>query len=274
MATGNDDSDPIRRICPNAEPGVLNPTPCTLWPTTTRCTHEAQGDACTQGLVVSLSQFDPNQADITTSIAFRVNHDGSAQTLGFSGREGSRRFGNAAANINTNAPSDFNVRGDAYLLARRLYTNFSDQVVGFGRSPARTADDIAQETAEEALYDWMTNPDTGGRFNVDPLLTAHGFLPCMPTRGAEPSGTSNLCSKQVPPPAAEVTPKQCIPQGVNGNGSDLCCDGSASVASTPCPNLPCAVANAACWGSGAGNCCGGTGDSVCTDQGDGNFGCN
>jgi hypothetical protein len=273
MAAGNDDSDPIRRVCPSVD-STLNPTPCTLYPTTTRCTHEAQGDACTQGLVVSLSQLDPGQADITTSIAYRVSHDQSAQTLGFSGREGSRRFGNAAASINTISPSDFSVRGDKYLLSRRLYVNWSDQVVGFGRAGGLTADDTAQETAEENLFSWITDPDVGGRFVVDPLLVAHGFLPCV-GNGGEPSGGGNLCSKQIPPPPAETTPKQCIPAGVNGNGTDWCCSTAAtSTSGVACPALPCAVANAACYGAGAGNCCGAAGDTVCADQGDGTFACN
>lgn len=273
MATGNDDSDPIRRVCPNSD-STLNPTPCTLYPATTRCTHELQGDACTQGLVVSLSQSDPGQADITTSIAYRVSHDQSAQTLGFGGREASRRFGNSAASINTISPSDPGVRGDVYLLSRRLYVNFSDQVVGFGRTPARTADDIAQETAEEALYSWITDPDVGGRGLVDPILVAHGFLPCI-GNGGVPSGSNNLCSKQIPPPAAETTPKQCIPPGVNGNGTDICCADPTvlSTSGTPCAAFPCAAANAACLGTGQGNCCN-AGTTGCTDQGDGTSACN
>jgi hypothetical protein len=270
MASGNDDNDPIRRSCP-ASDSTLAPTPCTLWPSRTRCTREVEGDACTQGLVVSLSQNDPGQLDITTSIAYRVSHDGTSQTLGFGGREASRRFGNAAASINTNSPSDFNVRGDAYILARRLFVNWSDRIVGY---PTPSAAQTQQELDEEALYEWMTNSDSGGRYNVDPILTSHGFLPCMPTRGAEPSGGSNLCSKQVPPPVAMELPKQCIPQGVNGNGTDLCCAGATSVSGTPCPDLPCAPANSACYGAGQGNCCGGAGATACTDQGTGNFVCN
>jgi hypothetical protein len=265
----NDDVDPIRRDCIAAD-STHAQTPCTLYPATTVCT--AGTPNCTQGLVVSLSQADPGMPDITTSIARRIRLDPNNATVGFAGREGARQTGNAAPNLNTFSPNNFNVRAAIYLASRRLFVNFSDIPVGTGRAGGRTADDIAQDTQESALFTWMTDPVVGGRFNVDPILIAHGFLPCTDDF-SDPSGPNNLCSSALPPPVAEVTPKQCIPPGVTGNAADICCStGTLSPASPgTCPAYACNAANFACAGSGQGNCCAGL---TCTDQGDGNFACN
>jgi hypothetical protein len=265
----NDDSDPIRRKCIGAGSSYAQ-TPCTLYPATTPCTAGQAG--CTQGLVVALSQSDPSMPDITTSIARRVRLDNNNSTVGFAGREAARQTGNTNPTLSGIGSSDYNTRTNNYLLSRRLFINWSDKLVGTGRL---NADDIAQEAQEEALFDWMTNTDAGnGRFNVDPILVAHGFLPCTDDF-TDPQGSGNLCSVQVPPPPAETTPKQCIPAGALGNGSDICC-ADPTIASTnnvACPAFPCAKLNSACTGSGRGNCC--VADATtCTDQGDGNFACN
>jgi hypothetical protein len=273
----NDDADPIRRYCQagsDTDPNYRR-TPCTLnWPTGGDCSLTPTVAGCTQGLTVALSQNDPGQDDITLSIAQRIRRDTANQTLGFAGRTGASPYtpgiNNVAININGISPNNFNIRSSAYLAARRLFVNYGDRVVGYGRTPARTADDIAQETAEEALYTWMTDPVSGGRFNVDPILVANGFLPCTDDF-SDPVGSGNLCSKTLPPPAAESTPPQCIPDGKSGNGTNVCCgDGVVATSSQTCPLTPyCAASTAACYGSGKGNCCSGT----CNDQGTGNGTC-
>jgi len=265
----NDDADPIRRSCV-PQSSTHAKTSCTLWPAATQCTA---GDAnCTQGLVVALSQNDPNLPDITTSIARRIRLDSNNQTLGFAGREASRQTGNASTNINGISPSNFAIRTRAYIASRRLFVNWSDIPVGTGRSGGQTADDIANDTAQLNLYTWITDPVLGGRFNVDPILIAHGFLPCTDDY-SDPSGPNNLCSNQLPPPAAESTPPSCIPAGLPGNATNWCCSTAAvsPAAPTVCPAYACNTANAACSGSGQGTCCTGL---TCTDQGTGNFACN
>jgi hypothetical protein len=269
----NDDADPIRRYCQagsDTDP-TYKKTPCTLnWPTGGDCSNTPNAAGCTQGLTVALSQNDPGQGDITLSIAQRVRKDNNNQTMGFAGRAGAAPYtagiNNAAINVNGISPNDFNIRTSAYLSARRLYVNYSDQVVGLGRAGGRTADDIANETAQENLFGWMTNPDVGGgRSNVDPILSAVGFLPCTDDF-SDPNGSGNLCSSALPPPDAESTPPQCIPDGQSGNGTNVCC-GDGAVTTGTCPVTSyCAASTAACYGSGKGNCCAGT----CNDQGTGN----
>ena len=215
----NDDADPIRRECAPATATAAK-TACTLWPSPVQCTAGDPG--CTQGLVVALSENDPGLGDITISIARRVRLDPNNQTVGFAGREAAFQVGNAAPNLNTISPSadnpqeplvnispnNFNVRASAYIASRRLFVNKSDLPVGNNRPGGRTADDIAADEAELNLYAWMTDPILGGRFNVDPILIAHGFLPCTDDY-SDPIGAGNLCSSQLPPPPAESTPNNC-----------------------------------------------------------------
>jgi hypothetical protein len=260
----NDDVDPVRRPCVKAS-GSYAQTPCTIYPTGVACSDPTT-PGCTQGLLVALSQNDPGMPDITTSIARRVRLDTQNQTVGFAGREAARQSGNATPTVNTISPNDTNVRSSAFLTARRLFVNWGDTALA----------DAGNEAAQEALYDWMTNKVTGGRVNVDPILVSHGFLPCTPD-SSDPSGPSNLCSKKLPPPAAETTPGQCIPSGKPGDGgTSICCStGLASPASSVnCPAPVCQAVNTACVPTGSAvtdNCCAGL---TCTDQGDGNFACN
>lgn len=268
----NDDSDPVRRRCVVAD-ATHAQTVCTRYPLTTQCTT---GSDCTQGLTVALSQNDPGAADITTSIAQRTRLDtaGSNVVVGFAGRAGAKQGNNTAPTLNTISANDFNVRANAYILSRRLFLNWGNRAIGTGKPTGPTADDIAREAEEKALFDFVTNPDFGGRIVLDPVMTNRGFLPCTED-SSDPSGPGNLCSLQIPPPAAETTSKQCIPAGVNGNGADICCANPAVASTTgvPCGSFPCAVLNAACTGAGVGNCCVADG-TTCTNQGTGNFACN
>ena len=271
----NDDADPIRRYCQagsDTDP-TYRKTPCTMnWPTGGECSSTPNAAGCTQGLTVAISQNDPGANDITLSIAQRVRKDSNNQTLGFGGRAAAAPYtvgiNNSAINMAGISPNDFNSRASAYLMARRLFVNFSDIPVGTGRAGGRTADDIANDTAQLNLFNWMTNADVGGgRGNVDPILSEVGFLPCTDDF-TDPVGSGNLCSKEIPPPVAESTPAQCIPNGQSGNGTNVCCgDGAVATSSQTCPITPyCAASGAACYGSGTGNCCAGT----CVDQGTGN----
>jgi hypothetical protein len=272
----NDDYDPIRRDCIGADSSHAQ-TPCTLYPATTACTATTPPTpGCTQGLVVPLSQNDPGMPDITTSIARRVRLDSSNATIGFAGREASRQTGNAAPSLNGISPNNLNVRSSAYLASRRLFVNWSDQPIGTGRTGGPNADDQAREAEELKLFTWMTDPGLGGRSNLDPILVTHGFLPCTDNY-SDPSGPTNLCSSVLPPPVAETTPGQCIPDGLTGDGKAACCSqpnptsSTVSTAGVACGPSACRPVNYACAGSGQGNCCTGL---ACTDLGDGSFACN
>ena len=266
----NADGDPIRRTCVSEATGTYTKTACTLYPAATPCTA---GDAgCTQGLVVALSEKDPVMPDLDTSIARRVRLDSYNQTLGFTGRAASRQTGNAAPNINGISPNNFNVRTSAYFAARRLFLNLSDIPIGTSRAGGRTTDDIANDQAQLDLYAWMTDPVLGGRFNLDPLLVANGFIPCTDDY-SDPAGPGNLCSSQIPPPSGD-DPRVCIAAGgVGDNGASLCCPSGQPSPASPgvCPGPSCSPMNDWCTGSGQGTCCAGL---TCTDQGTGYSACN
>jgi hypothetical protein len=294
----NYDSDPIRRSC--VAPGVaLAQTNCTFFPSKNPCTAGQTG--CSQGLLISLSQPDPNMTDVTMSIANRVASAGFNDVIGFAGRAalnranvapaGSATFGVAGAtsslcgsvaspsiegvvdghSAGSVSPNQFNIRANAYPLSYRIFVNWGDRAIGTGKTGGPTADDLDREAEETALYTWLTDPIEGGRFNLDPMLAANGFVPCTDDY-SDPMGPGNLCSSQLPPPASESLPNQCIAPGDMGNGTDWCCATAApSTAGQPCPDLACMAANYACVGSGQGNCCAGL---TCTDQGDSNYACN
>ena len=265
----NDDSDPVRRACIPAD-ATHAKTVCTKWPSTEQCQNTPTVAGCTQGFVVALSERDPDPTtpDMTTSIAGRVLGDGSYRTVGFAGREASRVKGNTAPMFNWISPSDYSVRNGKYFLARRLFVNWADTNTDAASGGA------AQRTAETSLYNWMTDPNGDplpGRFNVDPIMVNHGFLPCT-TDSTDPTDTDNLCNSEWPIPAAQVTSKQCIPPGINGNGSDACCStGATSVASTPCPAYTCSGITSGC--SSTAECCSSTPGMTCQDLGTGHNAC-
>lgn len=116
----NQDHDPIRRPCDVSSP-TRTRTTCTNLATGTLC--DSADPSCTQGLIVALSIGDPGFADVTLTIGNRVRSDPTGQTFGYAGREAARIAGGGAQAvfINTNPPSDTLVRGDNYMLARRLF---------------------------------------------------------------------------------------------------------------------------------------------------------
>jgi len=282
----NDDADPIRHSCVPADTSHAK-TRCTLYPSTATCTAGSSPN-CTQGLVVALSEKDPNMPDVTTSIGVRVQTDGNNATLGLANRAASRLQNTQSINLNSISPSDFSVRASMYFLARRLFVNWSDLPIGFDRAGGRNADDIAHDAQETALFTWMTdNVWGGGRGEVDQILKAHGFLPCTDDF-SDPSGPGNLCSSQLPPPPGDFAESNgCVPAGVAiGSGYFACfapegpCTAvydrcSSTPSSLPpgtiCPAYACSARNFACVGSGQGTCCAGM---TCTDQGTGYSACN
>jgi hypothetical protein len=231
----NDDADPIRRACTPAD-GNHALTVCTLYPATTPCTS---GAGCTQGFLVALSQNDPGSVDITESIGNRIKNDPLNRTYGAAGRAASKLPGTGATMLNNVSSSDFSTRNARYFLSRRLFVQ---------RALTNTdvaAGGAAQLAAEQTLYDWMTNPTPSdpaaqpGRFNVDPLLVLHGFLPCTED-STDPTDSGNLCNSQWPIDAAESTPAQCIPAGATGNASNICCSTGIVSPASPgvCPAYP------------------------------------
>ena len=149
----------------------------------------------------------------------------------------------------------------------------------------------AQLTAEDKLFNYMTDPNGSaspdnapGRCNTDPVLTAHGFIPCLSDlQGgclATPSGTSNLCSK-APYPTVPATASACIPSGAAAlwnygsvscsSGSVCCSTGQACPASGTCPAANGRAVNSACSVNGVqAECANGL---TCTDIGAGLLTC-
>jgi hypothetical protein len=118
----NQDLDPIRRPCdgPTASRKEVS---CTDLTTGLHCNDSVANANCSQGLVTALSENDPGFSDITTSIANRVGSDATGAVVGYAGREAIRQASASTAGpfINTIPPTDQLVRGDNYMLSRRLF---------------------------------------------------------------------------------------------------------------------------------------------------------
>jgi hypothetical protein len=258
----NQDHDPIRRPCDVSSP-TRSRTTCTDLSTGLIC--DSAAPSCTQGLVVALANGDPGFPDVTRTIGERVKADPTGQTFGYAGREAVRLPGGGtqAVFVNTNPPSDTLIRGDNYMLSRRLFLmrgpatpafdvlaavaganpptlNASNQRLCNGvltpsggcnervndnanstqKCPATSTNNCqgggtAQRDLEDRLFAWMTDPDGSqsnglpGRCNLDPIMQAWGFLPCLDSCLDTP-GPENLCSKSPYPPVPS-TPGACIP---------------------------------------------------------------
>ncbi|HUM12981.1 MAG TPA: hypothetical protein VLT82_18680 [Myxococcaceae bacterium] len=151
-----------------------------------------------------------------------------------------------------------------------------------------------QRDFEDALFLWMTDTTGGGsqlgrsgRRNLDPIMSARGFLPCT-SNFSPPSGSSNLCSK-TPYPTISSTPAACLPFASSGGpgwnyaqvgctGSSVCCSNGLACNAQPAgtPANTCAAAtgrpiNSACSFDGLqAECAGGL---TCTDIGSGLLAC-
>jgi hypothetical protein len=115
----NQDLDPIRRPC-DVSSATRAQVSCTDISTGLPCNSSAA--SCTQGFITALSENDGTISDITVTIGARVAADSTGATVGFAGREAAAVNNNASfAFINTNPPTNALVRGDNYMLARRLF---------------------------------------------------------------------------------------------------------------------------------------------------------
>jgi len=228
-----EDMDPIRGECPAA--GALNPTKCIFWPYNVTCTNGQTsvggevtgmpaGIACTQGLVVAITQADPGRPDVTLSIAYRVNADPYNGTFGYAGREavkqGNLTFG---PKINGISNADLNVRANAYPLSRRLFLNHGD-------NPAAHVT-AAQQAEEDTLYNYATSD----RCNMHDIMKKWGFVTCYKNCNLKPTDY-NLCDDSNIP-AAETTMGLCVAEGKTCASGALCCGG----ATCPTDTLKCPV---------------------------------
>lgn len=181
----NEDLDPIRR-------------PCQVLP-------GQRATACTggeQGLLVALSIGDNDTTlhDVTTTIGARVaTAVGTRDVMGFAGREASYKYKTSvfAERVNGVPPSNAAIRANAYYLSRRLYLQFAAATAGLGTcgNTLAASGGVARVAAEEDFFAWATDPDTLGRCNLDPILKANGFVPCLDDCTVDPAlFPANFCN--------------------------------------------------------------------------------
>jgi hypothetical protein len=117
------DNDPIRYPCvPSDDTRAV--TKCSD-PYGNLCTAGTPG--CTQGLVVALSEADPNTSDVTVSLSRRVKNDSAS--VAFAGRQAVKQPQSPTngVNINTISYAPQNIRLDQYMFSRRLYLMKTDR---------------------------------------------------------------------------------------------------------------------------------------------------
>jgi len=257
----NQDYDPIRRTCV-ASDSTHAPTTCTNVLTGTSC---VAGDAnCTQGLVVALSDTDPGSTDITTSIAARVKNDITGATIGYAGREAiTGNKGTKAPSLENQtlkaAPSPNNVRGEQYMLARRLFLQNgglsggpNDDLIDDLAGPnigTQVGQGASQFTAEQTFFTWTTDAS-----KIDPIVAQFGFITCGNIGDDHCSlPTSNLCNKApfvaVPSPLGAIFPTDVAggqAVALRSDGTGATCSGTAACVSTggSCASGVCPAANA------------------------------
>jgi hypothetical protein len=223
----NEDLDPIRRGCV-AKDSTHATTRCTYYPTAYTCTAgdpdlpaggtltltEPTGASwddtnkkwvettasktyvnphnvaikCTQGLVVALSENDPQSADITVSIGNRVKNDPNGFSVGMAGLASTTLINppNDAVNINTNSIDPGNVYPGAYKFSRRLFlqrnATYADTAgvctANGGTASANPCDTKSGRKAEENKM-WAFATAGGNGCNLTPAVLASGFLDRM-----------------------------------------------------------------------------------------------
>ncbi len=249
-----DDMDPIRRECVGAS-ARKKATKCTFWPYSVACTAGSTsssvtaptipaGIPCTQGLVVALTEIDPEAVDVTISIAHRVGDDVGGKTLGYAGREAVRQVGSPTAGptLNKRSFADDNVRSADYPLARRLFLNHGDQLP----NSANPGDaNYNQQQEETKLYSYATDP-ADGRCNMHNIMKRWGFVSCYKNCSVTPDGY-NLCDDGTIP-AAESTMALCVSAGKTCVSTEFCCStGALCPASGSCPQASGSPAGFACY---------------------------
>jgi hypothetical protein len=205
------DNDPIRYPCVPAD-DTRTVTKCSL-SNGTPCTAGTVG--CTQGLVVALSEADPNTSgDVTVSLSRRVKNDSAS--VAFASRQAVKQPQSPTngVNVNTISYAPQNIRLDQYMLSRRLYLMKADPT-----------SDPDRNLQEELFYDWATNPDNEvpGRCNMDPLMVQYGYVPCTDDC-SPPSGANSLCVKTPFAPAPDPA-AACIADNGACTTGDVCCGG-------------------------------------------------
>jgi hypothetical protein len=225
---------------------------------------------CTAGFVVSLSEPDNTVVtDITLTIAARALADGAS--VGYAGREAIRKapvsgtpaFG---PTINTNTPSNDNVRQDKYLMSRRLWLNDTCNqndlaiptcAAGAVGPGCDTTGVTGRDAAECLFFGWATDglplvSLKAGRENMDPIMVKWGFIPCTDTFG-QPTGDGNLCSKSYSAtgfPVGNGAPNKCVANTITAGAyvatanatADICCsDGLPGNSTSHVPANTCPV---------------------------------
>jgi hypothetical protein len=250
----NQDFDPIRRRCTAGRMA----TACTDMTTGRACTAGDGNPRCTQGLVVAISRADDgaDPSDVNATMAQRLVDD--RDSVAYAGRGAARKStGAAAVYVNGIRSSPPMVRLNAYLFSSRLFLHFAADARGGGTcssppAPLSPQGGPPRVAAEEAFYDWATNPDTLGRCNLDPILEAGGLIPCLDDCTVDPGlEANNFCNgpySSIPadaPLLAKVAgePGPCIPYSDAGGPAwdygPVACTPSVSICCStglPCPD--------------------------------------
>jgi ABC-type phosphate transport system substrate-binding protein len=187
----NQDLDPIRR-------------PCVVLPSQRATACSADG---TQGLLVALpiGDNDTYLRDVTTTIGERVSAArGTRDVMGFASREAYSKYKATVSAVRVNGVPASNkaVRANAYYLSRRLYLHFAAATAGLGTcgNALATSGGAPRVAAEEDFYAWATDPDILARCNLDPILAANGFIPCLDDCTVDPAlYERNFCNGPYPP---------------------------------------------------------------------------
>jgi hypothetical protein len=253
----NEDLDPIRRPCVGADSNFAQ-TACTFYPSTIQCTagqaaqtipgHPELGTvSCTQGLIIALSEADPDSVstsftsgDITVSIGKRVGLDSLAggRTLGMAGLVSSQPSQlSIGTTINTTTYVPDNIYAtQGYMFSRLLF--LMQRPGGAGGCSTGSAQDLTNRTTEEnKLFTFMT---TNCAMD-DSIIPNAGFVIPQASLGSPgqcgnaPCLDGNNIACGVPDPGVG-TPKQAIGPGDTCDNSHPCSkDHSLCVSPATCP---------------------------------------
>jgi hypothetical protein len=170
------------------------------------------GCKCTQGFVVALSVGDNSTdlQDVTVTISSRVSTNGGS-LMGYAGRQ-SAFSGNftSAPTLNGFDYDPDSVRGDIYLLSRRLFVARASANTDLAKNTGEAAvGGSGKKSAENTIFDWITK----NRCNVKDIVESRGFLTCTDSCGTAP--TAGLCATGAAP--APSFPDPVVPgDGVGG----------------------------------------------------------
>src|SRR5262249_13692361 len=120
----------------------------------TDCTNTPTAAGCTQGLVVAISDADPNATtdSDTLAIANRVAQQTDGTFFGYGGRtavQGNFALSNFGVRVNTNGFDVATVRTDTYMLSRRLWLQRNGAGTDVGVTNPPTTGGPNQKAAED-----------------------------------------------------------------------------------------------------------------------------